>query len=135
MSELGKKIWLVDDDPVYQSLTIHLFEMEGSNSQLEVYSNGLEAIQCLESRLKSGEELPKVILLDLFMPVMDGWGFLEEFDNQITQSLKDQNIIIYVISSTIDPDDISRAKSNKCVRDFFIKPIRREELFKVANCA
>lgn len=135
MSKLGKKIWLVDDDPVYQSLTMHFFELEGSDSQLEVYSNGLEAITCLEKRLKSGETLPKVILLDLFMPVMDGWGFLSKFDKQISQELKEEDILIYVISSTIDPEDITRVKSNKCVKDFFIKPIKRDELFRVASCA
>ncbi|PLB17916.1 MAG: Two-component response regulator [Flavobacteriaceae bacterium FS1-H7996/R] len=67
------------------------------------------------------EALPDVILLDLNMPVMDGWEFLEEFI-----SLKpklEKKIPIYIVSSSNDPADIMKAKSISEVTDFIIKPV------------
>ena len=75
------------------------------------------------------KKIPDVIFLDLNMPIMDGWEFLDEF-LKIPRSLK-KRITLYVVSSSIDPRDINRAKSISLVEDYLIKPITYEELKKV----
>ena len=68
--------------------------------------------------------LPDILFLDLFMPIMDGWQFLEEFLSVKPNLAKP--ILIYVVSSSIYPEDISKAKSYSDVFDYIIKPITKK---------
>ena len=70
------------------------------------------------------ETLPEVILLDLSMPVMDGWQFLDEF----TKVKIEKKITIYIVSSSIDPMDYERAKSYNDIQNYIIKPVQTEDL-------
>ena len=68
-----------------------------------------------------------MILLDLNMPVMGGWEFLDHFAKEEYRSaFKDAKVI--VLSSTIDPEDIKKAKTYPMVMDFLSKPISKEIL-------
>ena len=67
------------------------------------------------------EALPDIIFLDINMPFMDGWQFLEEY-TKIKPTLSKQ-IVIYVVSSSISEYDIERARNNSNVSDYFVKPI------------
>jgi len=94
-----------------------------------VFKNGKEAIEFF----KDSESLPDLILLDLNMPIMNGWEFLEEF-NPINKELGKEPSL-YVVSSSIDPVDSEKAKSIECVRDYISKPISMqsfEQIFSVA---
>jgi CheY-like chemotaxis protein len=79
--------------------------------------------------LASPDSLPDLILLDLNMPIMDGWQFLEEF----SRSQPAKKIALYVVSSSIDPVEHRRAASYHVVSNFFIKPLMREDLEKIAE--
>lgn len=69
-------LYIVDDDDVYQFIAKKTIEQTGLVELIKTFSNGREAIQFLESFIDSPEFLPEIILLDLTMPVMDGWEFL-----------------------------------------------------------
>jgi CheY-like chemotaxis protein len=70
---------------------------------------------------------PQLIFLDLNMPVMGGWEFLDCFSKEDYRTqFKDCKVI--VLSSTIDPDDINKAKTYPMVLDFLSKPISKEML-------
>lgn len=116
-----QNICLVDDDDVFHFIAKKIIERTDLVKNIKVFYNGREAIHFLKSSLFLMEELPDVILLDLNMPVMDGWEFLEEFI-----SLKpklEKKIPIYIVSSSNDPEDIMKAKSINEVTDFIIKPV------------
>lgn len=117
---------LVDDDDVFRFLTRKVIEETKLVNRIEIFSNGLSAIQFLKANLTSPEGLPEIILLDLTMPVMDGWGFLEEFIKIKPHTGK--KITIYIVSSSIDPADIKKARSISVVSDFIIKPVTRIKL-------
>lgn len=122
---------LVDDDNTFQFLTEKLIETTNLVDQVKIFSNGLEAINFLKSMQNNPEELPEIILLDIAMPIMDGWGFLEEFISLKPKLGK--KIPVYILSSSINHQDIEKGKAIGEVTEFIIKPITREKLIEMVN--
>lgn len=124
-----KNLALVDDDEIFVFLTKMTIESSNLVDVIKVFRNGREAINFLNENSHDPHQLPEVILLDLSMPVMDGWQFLEEY-----VALKPRigkKIVIYVVSSSISPDDIQRAKNINEVTDYIIKPVTKEHLIEM----
>ncbi len=119
-------VCIIDDDDIYQyTMSINLKSIE-SVSNVTAFNDGLEGINFLTENLKSQEELPDVIFLDINMPVMDGFQFMEEYI-KIKSEVK-KKIIIHMISSSVDPVDIETSKQIEDISDYLIKPIRLEQL-------
>jgi len=116
---------LVDDDDTFVYITKKIIEKSNVVKEVKVFSNGLDAIDYLKSNLNSSYMLPEVIFLDLSMPIMDGWQFLDEFVT--IESDHTKKITIYICSSSISPHDISRAKNISAVTDFIIKPVTKDK--------
>lgn len=83
-----------------------------------IYKNGKEAFDDLIPKLKLDTDLPDVILLDLNMPIMDGWQFLDE----LIKIPNMKSIPIYIVSSSVDSRDIDKAKTYKIVNNYIVKP-------------
>lgn len=118
-------IALVDDDSIFQLTASRLLRAANQNTRILQFSNGDEALRYLQSNFDKSESLPDIIFLDVNMPYVDGWMFLDDYADLKKQLHK--NILIYMVSSSIDPSDINRAKSNQVVKDYLIKPISREQ--------
>lgn len=114
-------IAVVDDDSVYQFTATRTIKATQLANQILQFQNGQEALDYLSGHLKELDILPDIIFLDINMPITDGWMFLEEF-NKIKADLG-KDILIYMVSSSIDPRDLNRAKSNPMVSDYVEKPI------------
>lgn len=123
-----KTLALVDDDAVFVYLTKIAIEETNLVDLIKVFENGLDAITFLEENKDNLAVLPEVILLDLSMPIMNGWQFLEEFV-MLNPSIG-KKITIYVCSSSISPDEVNKAKSISEVTDFIVKPITKEKLIE-----
>lgn len=115
---------IIDDDPIYIFGTRRIMEIAGYSTSFLVFENGRKAIDGLAAIISSHSKLPGVIFLDLNMPVMDGWDFLDEFRKLSVPSKVD----IYILSSSIDPADTTRAKQYAEVRDFLVKPLTSGKL-------
>lgn len=126
-----KNICVIDDDKIYQYLTRRVISDTHLINDIEIFSNGLDAINYLETNSSDKKKLPDVIFLDLFMPVMDGWNFLKNFTAIQTKLAK--KIPIYIVSSSIDPIDIQKSKSLGYVTDFIIKPMTKDAFLKIMN--
>jgi CheY-like chemotaxis protein len=122
----SKKIILIDDDEIFVFLTKKAIEVTNTFDVLNVFKNGLEAINFLKEYINKPDDLPEVILLDINMPIMDGWQFLDEYKSIKPKLLR--KIIIYIVSSSISPLDLARAKKISDVSDYIIKPITKEKL-------
>jgi CheY-like chemotaxis protein len=121
-----KTVTLVDDDDVFVFLTTKAIEQTSLVDLIKVFGNGLDALNFLKENKNNVDALPEIILLDLSMPIMNGWQFLEEY-TKLNPTIG-KKITIYICSSSISPDDITRAKTISEVSDYIIKPITKEKL-------
>lgn len=123
--------FIVDDDQIYVFGLKKLLAINNLCKNILVFENGEKALNYITPIISNGNELPDIILLDLNMPVMDGWEFLDEF-TKIKPKLN-KKIEIYMVSSSINPADMEKAKQYEELTDYLIKPISIDELNKVFN--
>lgn len=117
-------VCLIDDDNIYQFTARKIIESTGVAKQIQSFYNGEEAISFFkDEENQHPEALPDVIFLDINMPIMNGWEFLEEYNN--VRSNLPKQIVVYMVSSSIDDNDFRKSKEYKSVSDFIIKPVNR----------
>lgn len=121
-----KTLTIVDDNDIFVFLTTKIIEQTNLVDLIKVFGNGLDAINFLKENKNNVDALPDIILLDLNMPIMNGWQFLEKY-NKLNPTIG-KKITIYICSSSISPDDITRAKTISEVSDYIIKPITKDKL-------
>lgn len=114
---------LIEDNLIDQLVTKELLKKALITSSISIANNGEEGIQWLKNYKSKDEVL--IILLDIQMPIMNGLGFLEEY-KKLGERIK-KKIQIYVLSSTLDPDEIKKIKENQHVKAFLNKPFPVEE--------
>jgi CheY-like chemotaxis protein len=118
-----KNIYFIDDDPVFVYLTRRMMNSSRSTGfEAREFADGEMAIDHLRAISDRPDLLPDIIFLDLSMPVMDGWEFLEEYSQ--LRGLLQKNITLFIVSSSISPEEIERSKTYSAVTDFLIKPLR-----------
>ena len=128
-------ILLVDDDEINNFISIKLIKKALLTSEIMSCLNGKFAIdKLLEIQKKDPDKLPDYILLDINMPIMNGWEFLDEYKRVNLDALGKTKI--YIISSSVFSNDINRAKSYPFVKNFISKPLsvdKIKELFEVPS--
>jgi CheY-like chemotaxis protein len=121
------KILCVDDDPITLMLCKMVINKALFSKEIITAKNGEEAIKYFDTlKTTDSNNKPQLIFLDLNMPVMDGWEFLESFNTTTYSEFHDTKVII--LSSTIDPEDLKKSKKYPMVIDFLSKPISKEML-------
>ncbi|MBC7439034.1 MAG: response regulator [Flavobacterium sp.] len=129
-----QKILCIDDDPIALLLSKLLLTKSCLASEIVALNNGEEALNYLsqsETLKKNKENDNLVVFLDLNMPIMDGWEFLEKFENELYANYP--NIKIILLSSSIDPSDIKKSNQFPMVLEFMSKPLSKEILKIVAE--
>ena len=126
-----KKIMLIDDDPVFVFLVTKMLETISGTVKIDTFADGQLAMSHISACNNRADLLPDIIFLDLNMPVMDGWGFLELYTEMQADFKK--NILLYILSSTVTPGDIVRASGYPAVIDFLIKPLERAKAQEIIS--
>ncbi|SIS40072.1 Response regulator receiver domain-containing protein [Zobellia uliginosa] len=124
-----RSVCIIDDDPIFIYGTKRIMKEVDFSDEIIVYNNGQDAIEGLRQITNDGKELPSVIFLDLNMPIMNGWEFLDHFTEMPNNNQED--ILIYIISSSVDPRDIARIQEYDIVNNYILKPITIEDLHKI----
>jgi CheY-like chemotaxis protein len=124
---MSKKVAIVDDDEIFQFTTKIKFEKLGLAEDVMIFNDGEEAINFIQSGAK--EDMPEILLLDINMPIVDGWDFLALFEKVPRE--KQEMMRILMLSSSINPDDVKRAEANPFVMDYITKPISDADVKKI----
>src|SRR6218665_331742 len=121
----NKVMCIIDDDPIYQILINKIIALSDTDYEIIRFKNGKEA---LDSFTHDSNSLPEIILLDLEMPIMDGWDFMSEIDKHVT----DQTAI-YIVSSSISYEDKEKAKTFPKIKGYFSKPINSDIIQEITK--
>jgi CheY-like chemotaxis protein len=124
-------LWIIDDDPMTSFYIKRLAELGELASIISIYDQARGAADYLLHHKKSAEHLPDYILLDIYMPELDGWGFLQQFSEIKDNLIK--KVEICIISSSNHPSDRNRAESLPFVKAYIQKPITLEVLREIIN--
>lgn len=122
-------VCIVDDDDIYQLTTSILLKKTELVNKVILFSNGLKAIDFLKGEIGNKNNIPDILFLDINMPIMDGWAFLEEY--LLISPLLPKSVVIYMVSSSVDSRDILRAKSISVLSGYMVKPISTQNLMDV----
>ncbi len=121
---------IIDDDPIFIYGTKRIMKEIEFCENIIVFNNGQEALDGIMEISQSAMKIPQVIFLDLNMPIMNGWEFLDEFIKIPNSNL--EKTIVYIISSSVDPRDLEKVKDYKQrVNNYILKPITPNDLESV----
>lgn len=119
-------VWIIDDDNLFYMITKNNLRKTGIETTTEFFYDGLDSINALLERVKNKQTLPALIILDLNMPLYDGWSFLQGYMNLPTETRSKMKL--HICTSSIDPADITRAESIPDVLGFQEKPLSADLL-------
>jgi CheY-like chemotaxis protein len=129
------KLVIIDDDPFDHFLMQHLLQDNKSFDKTTYTMDGSLVLDYIAENKSHPDALPDVILLDLHMPKFNGWAFLDglqQFYNQLNKNIK-----VYVLTSSVRPEDRDRAAQYSFIKSLINKPLQTsilEEINQEALC-
>jgi CheY-like chemotaxis protein len=121
-----KRVWIIDDDDLYVFICKKMLNKLGlGNELIESFPNGKAGLDTIKNR-DDKDLLPSLILLDINMPIMNGWDFLEEVIPYLKKLPSD--LTIAILSSSVEPSDKEKALSYEEVDEYISKPVNIEDL-------
>jgi CheY-like chemotaxis protein len=126
---MGYRVCIIDDDDIYQFTTQRSLSKNPDVTEVLAFSYSVDAINFLKESKNEPEKLPDIILLDINMPEMDGWDFLNEL--RLFRDEVSHHFDIYLITSSINPSDINRAKQFGEIKSYIVKPVGSEIWAKI----
>jgi CheY-like chemotaxis protein len=125
-----RKFIIVDDDPVNNAITRITIKRALGTVDTKIFpvpEEGLAFIQTEYIKIVA----PTILFLDINMPTITGWEFLEQYE-KFTEEVKNQ-ITIYILSSSVDQRDKDKAESNQYIKGFISKPVQPETILAISN--
>jgi CheY-like chemotaxis protein len=118
-------VLLIDDNDADNEYHQIVIERAGIADNIRIAENGFEALAYLKSE---DQVAPELIFLDINMPKMNGWEFLEEYKRL---GISKKQIIILMLTTSANPADLERAKKIEEVTGFKVKPLTKEMLAEI----
>ena len=126
-----KKTWVIDDDNIYQIIVKKIMERSEMFSEISSFKNGKDAIDELYNSSENIDAIPDIILLDINMPIMDGWEFMDELG--VIKPKFNADIVVYIVSSSIAIEDKNKSKSHENILGYLSKPVTLDDLILIAS--
>ena len=124
------KIAIIDDDSIFQFMIKKMIEKIDPSHQLLLFNDGQDALDFIQTNRTLLDVLPELILLDINMPILNGWQFLDRLKKL---EATDYQPIIYMVSSSIDQDDVLKSKTYVELKGYLIKPLSKQQLTNLLN--
>ena len=124
------RVMIIEDSPVDRYIAVKLVERNSFAREIVCMETGTDAFSYLRSP-ENKDAFPDIILLDIWMPDINGFQFLDMFENLPEEQKKSCTIIM--ISSTADPRDHQKMKDNNNVFCFIHKPLTKEKLLSIGQ--
>jgi CheY-like chemotaxis protein len=131
MIEEPLHILIIDDDEINNFIAAKLIDKIPPKAKVSTCINGQEGINFVKNKLSNQDEFPDIIFLDINMPLMNGWEFLEEYEH-IKNDIK-KKVTINMLSSSVYNDDISKAETYTTVNKFISKPLTVDKIKDLYN--
>jgi CheY-like chemotaxis protein len=128
---LNPLICVIDDDDIYRFTTSRIIDSTKLAQKVLAFTDGEYAINYFGDNITDMDKIPDIVFLDLTMPVMDGWQFLAEYIKLKPKAGK--AITLYIMSSSVDPIDLIRAKKISAVTDYIVKPFTKQTFVGILN--
>lgn len=125
------KVLIIDDDEITRFLLTAKLENFSFADKYESFENAKEALDFLQDNKDVPQSLPDLIFLDINMPEMNSWQFLESYQSIATDFSK--KIHVCILTSSVFEKDIERAQSHDMVDEYLVKPIQQSSLEKLAE--
>ncbi len=116
------KIFLLDDDPIVNVINEQLFRKYNASKQYIVCRTSQEAIEYIDK----ANPLPEIVIIDLNIPLTNGFSFLDKFYDKFLN-----NLSVYILTSSVNPEDLNKAMSYPFVKGYLKKPLTRDIVQKI----
>lgn len=131
MKKIINCVMLIDDHLPTNILHRLAIEKSGIVKQVLIFDSGADALVYLKNTLHNNKEIPDIIFLDINMPGMNGWEFLDAF-KAIDSKFKTETLLL-MLSTSSHPDDLKKAEAESVVTDYIYKPLTKEVMIEVAE--
>lgn len=122
----------IDDDPVNNLICKLTIEMVAEKPEVLTFTDAAQCFDYIQKQYSANrDQTNTVLLLDINMPVMSGWEFLERFDN-LGEDVK-KLFKIFILSSSVDERDKQRSYANKNVSAFMVKPLVKDNVISILS--
>jgi CheY-like chemotaxis protein len=125
------EIWIIDDNDIDVLIGAKTLERYDANIRVRSFTKAIEALKTLQETINTQAKLPDLIFLDLYMPLVDGWQFLEEAKKLLAKN--SQQIRVVVTSSTPNEKEIPKHAEYPEVVGHIIKPIELTRLQEIRD--
>ena len=124
------KVWIIDDDLVSRFATQYGIQQASTPCTIQIFESAMEVLDVVNDKTFLAQDLPDIILLDLVMPNMDGWQFLDELNKSGKQK---SGMRIFILSAFAKVKDRQLAKEHPLVHGYFDKPLSRISVDSIFN--
>ncbi|RZL46637.1 MAG: response regulator [Pedobacter sp.] len=127
MQDKKINLLVIDDDDINIFIIKKIVDKTGFDIEMTSKSNGQQAVEFLQTAITNQTAFPDLILIDINMPVMNGWEFVEAY----TKLEVPKDVDLYILSSSVYENDIEKTKSYTNVKGFISKPLSMERLIEL----
>ena len=121
---------IIDDDALFQFSIRKILTATDAIDKVLQFANGSDAIDYFLENKNQASNLPDLVFLDLNMPLMNGWQFMDKF---LEQTFAKKNIMIYICTSSVNNKDQEKFRSYSELKGYIIKPLHKAEIYEVMD--
>lgn len=125
-----RQVLVVDDDPIHNTVFKKLAEWSDFAEEVVSFISAVDCLDYLKTLKEAEKTPPAIIFLDIKMPIVNGWEFLERLE-KMNEHHYFSPVAIYMLTSSSEQSDINKARKYEMVTDYIVKPITMEKLKEI----